>query len=329
MTVAWLLSVLRPTGPYPILVIGGEQGSAKSTTSEALRFLVDPHTTPLRGSPHNERDLAIAAENSWVLAYDNLSVVKPWLSDTLCRVSTGAGFATRRLYTDKDELLISVARPILLNGIATEMVNRPDLLDRALVVELPCIPDSGRRTKAAVWRELEELRPAILGALLDVVAAGLRNLPTTRLESSPRMADFAVWIEACSEALGWPAGSFAGLYRGIRSETDGQALELWEVTPCLRKLLDEDPVLESTPAHLLKRLNGMADALEISAFRSYEWPRTPKALAMQLRQYTPSLRRVGIEVEQLKRSNAGDRVRITRCPVVNDTAGEVNVVSGS
>jgi hypothetical protein len=50
---------------------------------------------------------------------------------------------------------------------------------------------------------------------------------------------------------------------------------------------------------------------------------------MQLRQYTPSLRRVGIEVEQLKRSNAGYRVRITRRPVVNDTAEGVNVMSGS
>jgi hypothetical protein len=95
--------------------------------------------------------------------------------------------------------------------------------------------------------------------------------------------------------------------------------------PCLRGLLAQQPELEGTMAHLLKKLNGMAAALEISAFRSYEWPRTPKALAMQLRQYTPSLRRVGIEVEQLRRSNVGYRVRITRRPVVTDTSEEVNV----
>ena len=50
---------------------------------------------------------------------------------------------------------------------------------------------------------------------------------------------------------------------------------------------------------------------------------------MQLRQYTPSLRRVGIEVEQLKRGNTGYRVRITRRPVVNDADEEVNVVTSS
>ncbi len=45
---AWLVAAFRPHGPYPILVLHGEQGSAKSTTSRVFRSLLDPNTAPLR-----------------------------------------------------------------------------------------------------------------------------------------------------------------------------------------------------------------------------------------------------------------------------------------
>ena len=40
------------------------------------------------------RDFAIASESSWLVAFDNLSGVQRWLSDALCRLATGGGFAT-------------------------------------------------------------------------------------------------------------------------------------------------------------------------------------------------------------------------------------------
>ncbi len=42
LTVAWLLAALRPSGPYPLLAVAGEQGSAKTTLTKILRALVDP-----------------------------------------------------------------------------------------------------------------------------------------------------------------------------------------------------------------------------------------------------------------------------------------------
>jgi len=104
---AWLMAALRPRGPYPILVLHGEQGSAKSTTSRVLRALVDPSTAPLRSEPRELRDLMIAASNVWVINLDNLSRIHTWLSDALCRLSTGGGFGTRELFTDRDETLFS------------------------------------------------------------------------------------------------------------------------------------------------------------------------------------------------------------------------------
>ena len=67
-----------------------------------------------------------------------------------------------------------------------------------------------RRDEAQFWREFSERQPRILGALLDATAAGLRNLPQVRLERPPRLADFALWVSACEEALGMnPADAMA------------------------------------------------------------------------------------------------------------------------
>src|SRR5262249_30230503 len=101
----WLLAALRDRGPYPILVVSGEQGSAKSTFTTILRSLVDPNTAPLRALPREDRDLFIAANNGHLLAFDNISGMPVWISDTLCRLASGGGFAVRQLYTDQDEVL--------------------------------------------------------------------------------------------------------------------------------------------------------------------------------------------------------------------------------
>jgi hypothetical protein len=92
---AWLLATLRPGGPYPLLSISGEQGSAKTVLSKILRALVDPNCAPVRSLPREDRDLFIAANNGHVLTFDNLSAMPAWLSDTLCRLASGGGFAVR------------------------------------------------------------------------------------------------------------------------------------------------------------------------------------------------------------------------------------------
>src|SRR4051812_3384580 len=110
LVVAWLCAALRPSGPYPLLAISGEQGSAKTVLSKMLRALVDPNSAPLRALPREERELFIAANNSHVLAFDNISRLRSWLSDALCRLASGGGFALRQLYTDHNEVLFDAAR---------------------------------------------------------------------------------------------------------------------------------------------------------------------------------------------------------------------------
>jgi hypothetical protein len=117
LVVAWLLAALRSGGPYPLLAVSGEQGSAKTVLSKLLRALVDPNAGPVRALPREERDLMIAANNGHLLAFDNLSGLPAWLSDALCRLASGGSFAFRQLYTDDEEVLFKAARPTILNGI--------------------------------------------------------------------------------------------------------------------------------------------------------------------------------------------------------------------
>src|SRR5262245_44905566 len=135
LLVAWVLAALRSGGPYPLLAISGEQGSAKTVLSKLLKALIDPNAAPVRALSREERELMIGANNGHLLAFDNLSGLPHWLSDALCRLATGGSFAVRQLYTDDEEVLFEAARPILLNGIE-EVVSRPDLGDRAIFLTL-------------------------------------------------------------------------------------------------------------------------------------------------------------------------------------------------
>src|SRR6266516_2333191 len=188
LVVAWLLATLRSSGPYPLLAISGEQGSAKTVLSKILKALIDPNVAPVRALPREERELMIAANNGYMLAFDNLSGLPGWLSDAFCRLATGGSFAVRQLYTDDEEVLFQAARPLLVNGIE-DVISRADLADRGIFLTLAPIGERQRRSEAELWREFEIARPRLLGALLDAAVHGLQTLPGVALTSLPRMAD--------------------------------------------------------------------------------------------------------------------------------------------
>jgi hypothetical protein len=195
----WLLAAMRGQGPYSLLAISGEQGSAKSTFSRLIRAIVDPHDAPLRTLPRTERDLYIAATNGHVLAFDNVSDLKPWLSDALCRVSTGGSYSSRRLYTDQEEVVISAQCPMIINGIE-EVVTKHDLGDRALPIILHSISENRRLPDDELQARFDEELPGILGALLNALVHGLKNYPNIAPTRLPRMAAPYQFVLACEPA---------------------------------------------------------------------------------------------------------------------------------
>ena len=307
LVVAWALAVLRNRGPYPVIVLSGEQGSAKSTFSAILRAVLDPNTAPLRALPREDRDLFIAANNGHVLAFDNVSGLPAWISDTLCRLATGGGFAVRQLYTDQDEVLFDAARPVILNGIE-DIVTRPDLADRAVFLTLKAIPEDRRRPEAELWAAFESERPKILGVLLDAVAEGLKCLPDTRLPKLPRMADFALWASACETAI-WPAGTFWAAYCDNRDEAVENVIEADPVAAAVRAVMAERTEWTGTATDLL---GALAESAGERVAKSKTWPASPRALSGRLRRAATFLRKIGIEIDYAKEGRARTRIiRIT------------------
>lgn len=293
LVVSWLVAALRPVGPYPVLVLHGEQGSAKSTSERVLRALVDPNKAALRSEPKDERDLIIAATNGWCVALDNMSRLPRWLSDALCRLATGGGFGARKLYENDEEALFDAQRPVLLNGIE-ELAVRGDLLQRAIVIYLPTIPDGNRRSEKEFWELFELARPSILGAVLDGVSSALKDYGRDPLETLPRMADFAMWSVAAAPVLGWNKPRFIEAYDGNRDSANGLTLEASPVVPPLRQLLDADPRMDITATELLTRLNGLVVE---SVAKRRSWPKDGRALSNQLRTLAANLRADGIDLD--------------------------------
>lgn len=306
LLVGWLVGCLNPSGPYPLLVLHGEQGSAKSTTSRVLRGLIDPAMAELRGDPENVRDLMIAARNTHVLAFDNLSTLstpRGWLSDALCRLATGGAYAVRALYRDTEEVLFEAKRPVILNGIE-ELPQRPDLLSRSLLLPLPRIDDDARQGEAELLQAFDAARPRILGGLLDAAAAALANRATVKLGRRPRMADFAVWVTAAEAALGWEPGTFIAAYDASCQDAAQIALEASPLWPYLEQCADGQAL---TASDLLARLRELAGE---EAVHARGWPKAANTLSGMLKRLAPELRKVGIEAEQGSLGAEGDRRKV-------------------
>ena len=295
LILSWLVGAFRPTRPYPLIALNGEQGCGKSTMTDILRSLIDPNVAGRRSQPRKEHDLVIAASNSWVLSFDNLSNLPHWLSDALCRMSTGGGYGTRELYSDAEEVIFNSQRPGILNGIP-ELATSSDLVDRTIMLTLPAIPKKDRRTEKEFWKEFNELRPRILGALLDAVSVALRRLPEVYLPEPPRMADFAQWATAAEPGLGLADRAFLDAFTSNQAEGHLLALEASPVARAVTLFMTDKVEWEGTAADLRRELSGD----EIGQSHLKEWPQDARNLSVALRRLAPNLREAGIDVQFFK-----------------------------
>lgn len=303
--VGWLVGALRPAGPYPILVIQGEHGSAKSTLARFARALVDPDVAEVCRPPKNDQDLMIAAVHGHLLVFDNLSGLKGDLADTLCGLATGVGLRKRGLYTDDEEMVFQASRPVVLNGIET-LTAREDIASRAVVLHLPFIGESSRRTESDVHGTFERLRPALFGALLDAVSSALAHEDDAAPGELPRMADFAKWVTGAEDALGWETHTFIKAFRGNYDETVYEAIDTDSVASFLMRAVAEHGEFTGSTQELLAYMNRSMGLMEASQLK--DWPKDYNQLAGRLRRIEPLLRRVGIVIER----KPGSRARTLR-----------------
>ena len=293
----WILArgfavgMFRPRGPYATLVLTAEHGCGKSWTAEAFRTLVDPNVANNRRPPKDERDLSIAARNAHVLSLNNLSGLQSWLSDALCAVLDGGGFATRELHTDAEEVIFTGARPVILNGIE-DVATKPDLADRAIHLALRRMDDSELKEEEELRTSFRAALPRILGGFMDAIVCGLRRWQEVRLDRKPRRLDFARWVEAAAPALGLQPGEFLSAYMENREGASSAALESSSFASAVAELVEEQAEWSGSAADLLARLT--TDERK----KLHGWPTTPRKVVSVLRTFAPSLRTNGIEIQE-------------------------------
>lgn len=288
----------------------GEQGSGKSTFSVLSGDLFDPcKEAKTKNLPNDVCDLAVLAGNRHLLAFDNLSWQSEEMSDALCRLATGSGMVLRSLYSNAEEQVFGGARPILLNGIP-EIGDRSDFLGRTVKIALRAIPEDKRQDEKTLLARFEARRPFILGALLSLLANGLKHEGQVKSDRMPRMADTYLWLLACEAGAGLKlAESFED---NLRENVKGLALEtlLGRSLVELLKYHAEGNIWIGTPNHLDDDLRPFWDNVCGGSQKEMaKYPGNARALSSRLTEMTASLRENGIIVEK-NRTATGREISI-------------------
>ena len=289
-----IIHFLIPAIPHVILVLYGIQGSAKTSLLKLIRSLIDPSSVDVLTIPRKELELVQQLSHHWCAFYDNVGALAWWISDALCRAATGGGFTKRELYTDDDDVIYSFHRCIGLNSINIA-AQRPDLLDRCLLIGLKNIPKDKRRTEKELWQEFNKVKGEILGGFLDALSKAIKNYPTTEVDELHRMADFVKWGCAISEALGIPPKRFLQAYdANVKSHIE-EAAHSSPVAEVLLKFMDGKLRWEGSPSELYSQLLETAKEMGIST-RQKAWPKAPNILTRRINELAPALMQLGIEV---------------------------------
>jgi hypothetical protein len=307
-----LAAILVGRKPNPILNFIGPPGSAKTTTMRGCRNLIDPVRSPHINKPAGVEDLMVMARSNAIVAIDNVSRFDEDLLDAICGLATGQGHGDRAHYTNDEATDFFSCRPVMITSIASTL-GRGDALSRTLDIDVQRIMSKDRKLIGEVEANFEQVRPRLLGALLEIASTGLRG--TARPRDLPRMADFYTWGVNASVGL-VPPGTFEKVFhdnkrqQGRRFAEDnlvilaiGGLFDLHDptrasqtgvigyrvnrpsvVTPALRGTLDFDA--GGRIARWCGRMNELLDDLGTvhgdGNHKPTSWPQVPRSLRVEL-----------------------------------------------
>ena len=296
LLLGWALTALIPDVAHPIVLFTGEQDSGKSTTERLVVRWIDPSSAELR-SVGREDDWVVAASGSYMVPLDNVSTIRPWLSDSLCRAVTGDGAVRRTLYADTDLTVISYRRVVAMSSIDPGAL-RGDLADRLLAVELEPIDPADRLDDEELDQTFRAGHAAWLGALLDLFADVLVRLPQVNLKYRPRMLAFARVLQVLDDID--KTDSTDGIDRTGTLERYVQ-----QGKTVAADVVDADAVASAVLQYVddhVKSGGWKGSAGDLLRALTPErppkdWPASPQAMGAILKRAAPALRLLGLTVE--------------------------------
>ncbi len=291
----WLVSCFVPDIPHAMPIFFGEKGAAKTTVCTLLKKLIDPSVLETLTIQRNPRSLAVNLQQHWFLPFDNVSKINEETSDTLCRAITGGGIQQRKLFTDADDYIFTFQKCLALNGI-NNVANRPDLIDRAILIELCRIKESDRRELSELIADFEKDLPYILGGIFDILSKAMSIYPTVKLDRLPRMADFARWGYAVGEALGNLGNKFLDEYNTNQGKRNIEILNTDTVATLVIAFMKDKTEWSGLISELYNHLATIAPQYGINS-KGKEFPAASNVLSRRLNGLKSNLQEVGISFE--------------------------------
>lgn len=302
----WLVAALFADLAHPIIALHGPKGSSKTTTARLLTAVIDPSGTDLLSEPRDETQVAVAAEKRWLLGYDNLSRLQPWLSDLLCRTSTGGSIARRTLYTDADETLFDLRRLVVLTSVP-QVAQAEDLLDRLLPLRLAALPDADRLPEHSWNARVAALLPRALGGLYTAAAGVLARLARgERYEGAlPRLADWAEVAALAACELDRTQQDFRTAWAGALDRQAAEAADTSQLPSVLAHFMMHQKTPADTPTktwqgtatELVNALTRVAEGMSPPVdTRATMWP-TFRTLSRHLDTHTTALAALSLRVD--------------------------------
>lgn len=305
----WLVGAFFEATPRPMLWATGSMGSGKSTRTRMVLSMIDPVSDLGKEPGKNERDDTTSARGRFMVSYDNVTRVSQSTSDFICRLITGVTDDRRTLYSDDGLRATSYKR----TGVATSLTIPgglgSDALERLVILPFDRVPVEGRLSEGELWTAYAAAKPAMLGALLDLVALSLKHLPEvqTRQMARPRMADFGNVLAALDVGLGMAedAGHFSAYFRAVAESQRERALEDQFCMAVLRFIVKRKGDWKGSAESLLPLLT---DTLEGPTPEF--WPTMPRLVSRQFTVNEIPLETLGIRVGR-KRSNGQKIIHLT------------------
>lgn len=300
-----------PNQPRPILILSGPAGSGKTLASEFIQRILDPSKNRCNSLPNNTRDLASVLANNYLCVFDNISNIKPEVSDVLCQSIDLGAFSARKLYTDGEVHTNAFRNCLIMNGIGN-FANRGDLVDRCVKISLQRISTQQREQLSDLRQKFQKDLPIILGAVFDLVKRTLPLVGTIKVGAAPRLADFYCLGGAISKAL-W--GSEQVFFDAFAQNEESKFADMVNDDPfsaAVKQFAEKmgTRTLRLEPTEFFEKLKAQVGIVEYSNAKN-NFPQSASALGKRIPRIQPALAAVGIDIAQTK-SNGQRHIMLTR-----------------
>jgi hypothetical protein len=306
----YIISLFIPEIPRYMLIPYGTYGAAKSFLFKLIKLVVDPDRPLLLTLPKEKEQFVQQLNHSLVLYYDNIEHVPYWFNAEVCSAVTGGGHRKRRLYTDDDDFVYEYMRCLGFNGINIALT-KPDSLSRSILIEMAEIDKHRREEERYLFGKLSQIKSQILGYIMDILVKVLNIYPTIELKRKVRMADYAVWGEAISIAIGNEPGRFTDKLEANQNRQHVTAVLATPLGSFMIKFAKAELLAkgktewEGQPDDLMEYLTQMIDN-KILRVDKKEVPGQSHKLVSELNVIKPNLREgYGIRFENSHRSESG------------------------